>query len=567
MYMLEKIVETKSCTQCSCQFDITDKDLEFYEIISPVFNWKKYKIPSPNECSNCREQNRLAWRNERNLYHRKCDITWENIISIYSPDKPYPVYELDEWKSDRYDPFEYWRNYDFSKTFFEQLWELINETPKQSLFRSSSCVDSPYINYCSWMNKCHLIFDSMESEDCIYGTKVSYCKNCLDCDYTIKSELCYSCNDCSNCYGLKYSSYSNDCRESEFLNDCIWCMNCFMCKWLRNKSYHIFNKEYSKEEYQEEVGKIKAKSIQELEEIFEKFCLDIPSRSCFINNSEDSSWNNLNNCSSAQHCFDAFDIQDCKYCSRIFWSKDCYDYESWWHNTSKIYNCIWTGSHSSEVLFSVCTMSKTLRVMYSILSTGCSDCFGCVNMKDNQYCILNKQYTKEEYEELVPKIIEKMIDDWEWWAFFPSNLSLFWYNETDAQKYFPLSKEEVSKKWYNWSDYEAPFPKVEKTIQAKDLPADITHIPDDILNWAIICEVSWKPFKLVPQELEFYRKHNISIPKRHPDQRHLDRTELRNPRSLFNWNCDKCWVDIKSVYSEDRKEMVYCQSCYNKEKY
>jgi hypothetical protein len=37
-----------------------------------------------------------------------------------------------------------------------------------------------------------------------------------------------------------------------------------------------------------------------------------------------------------------------------------------------------------------------------------------VGLHDKSYCILNKQYTKEEYEELVPKIIEKMMKDDEW---------------------------------------------------------------------------------------------------------------------------------------------------------
>jgi hypothetical protein len=104
------------------------------------------------------------------------------------------------------------------------------------------------------------------------------------------------------------------------------------------------------------------------------------------------------------------------------------------------------------------------------------------------------------------------------------------------------------------------------------LPEDITKIPDDILNRAIECEVrstmGLNPlFKIIPQELEFYRKHNLPIPRRHPDQRHLDRMALRNPRKLFDRKCDKCNKDIKTTYSPDRKEIVYCESCYEKEVY
>jgi CxxC-x17-CxxC domain-containing protein len=99
------------------------------------------------------------------------------------------------------------------------------------------------------------------------------------------------------------------------------------------------------------------------------------------------------------------------------------------------------------------------------------------------------------------------------------------------------------------------------------LPYNISQIPDDILNRAVECEVTNKPFKIIKQELEFYRKHNLPIPRRHPDQRHLDRIALRNPRKLYTRICDKCGKDIKTTYAPDRSEIVYCEECYNKEVY
>ena len=158
------------------------------------------------------------------------------------------------------------------------------------------------------------------------------------------------------------------------------------------------------------------------------------------------------------------------------------------------------------------------------------------------------------------------MEDGEWWEFFPASLSPFGYNETVAQEYFPLTKSEATKNGiFNWSDYEPPFPKVEKIIKASMLPNDISKIPDDILNWAIECEVTGKPFRIIKQELEFYRKHNLPIPKKHPDQSHLDRLALRNPRKLFDRKCDKCSKSIKTTYSPDRKEIIYCEKCYEKE--
>ncbi|HRI36281.1 MAG TPA: hypothetical protein PK765_04380 [bacterium] len=64
-------------------------------------------------------------------------------------------------------------------------------------------------------------------------------------------------------------------------------------------------------------------------------------------------------------------------------------------------------------------------------------------MNDKSYCILNKQYTEEEYNTLVPKIIAHMRETGEWGEFFSPNLSPFGYNETVAMEYFPLTKEQA----------------------------------------------------------------------------------------------------------------------------
>jgi hypothetical protein len=103
----EKLVETKNCPHCRATFPITDMDLEFYDKVSPVFNGKKYAIPTPTLCPDCRQQRRLSFRNIRKLYKRKCDATEKDIVSIYSPDKPFTVYNQDYWWSDAWSPLDY----------------------------------------------------------------------------------------------------------------------------------------------------------------------------------------------------------------------------------------------------------------------------------------------------------------------------------------------------------------------------------------------------------------------------------------------------------------------------
>jgi hypothetical protein len=111
-----------------------------------------------------------------------------------------------------------------------------------------------------------------------------------------------------------------------------------------------------------------------------------------------------------------------------------------------------------------------------------------------------------------------------------------------------LGEVRLGQRIFNWSDYEQPIPNVEKIIPANKLPNYINDIPDDILNWAIKCEITNRPFKIMKLELDFYRKHGLSIPRKHPDIRHLDRMKLKNEMKLYDSKCDNCGVDIKTTY-------------------
>ena len=104
-------------------------------------------------------------------------------------------------------------------------------------------------------------------------------------------------------------------------------------------------------------------------------------------------------------------------------------------------------------------------------------------------------------------------------------------------------------------------------IAAKDLPDNITDVTDDILQKGIICEISGRPFKLIKQELDFYREHNIPLPRRHYEVRHMERISSLPPMNLSLRNCDKCGNEMISVYDKNTNYKVYCESCYNKEIY
>ena len=165
-----------------------------------------------------------------------------------------------------------------------------------------------------------------------------------------------------------------------------------------------------------------------------------------------------------------------------------------------------------------------------------------------------------------------MIRDKQWWEFFDPQLSYFGYNETIAMDYYPLTKEQALKMWYKRSDYESPMPHVEKKVQGKDLPKQWCKIikekkPDileKIINYAVICEVSQRPFRITKQEIEFYIKHNLPLPTKHPDIRRQERFQRKGTSTLYLVHCDECGEEMLSIYDKWGWKKILCEKCFYK---
>ncbi len=551
-----------NCKQCNTGFEITDDDRRFL---------KMFDAPDPSMCFKCRLQRRMAFYNRRTLYKRKCDLTGKPIISVFSPDKPFKTYNTRDWFSDKWDPMEYGKDFDFSRPFFEQFSELYQTVPQNGLALLGDNINSDYTNDNYKLKDCYLVFDGESGESCFYGETFVAIKNCVDFLFLFESELCYECITCRNCYSLKYSRFCKNCSDSWFLRDCIGCKNCFGCADLHQKEYHIFNEPKSKGEYEKFIADFKSgdrRVIEEMRKRTEAFIATQPVKAMHGVQNINVVGDNLSNCKNAYFCFDSNNLQDCRYCTDCALpAKDCMDVHVWGDNMEQCYNSALTGVDSRRIMGGYYVAQGCSDVYYSVWCTRNSkNLLGCVGLKHKEYCIFNKQYSKEEYIELKTRIIEHMKKTGEWGEYFPPEISAYGYNETEAYLHFPLTKEEVLKKGWKWCDFETEI-RADKTVPADRLPDDIKDIPADILNWAIACEKSDKPFKIVSQELAFYRKHNLPIPRRHPDQRHWDRMKLKNPYKLWNRKCDKCQSDIQTTYAPDRPEKVYCESCYLKEVY
>lgn len=559
------------CKQCRLSFEITQDDLAFYDRVSPVFAGKKYTISPPTHCPDCRQQRRIALCNERNFYSANCGLCRKNILTEQPPHNKKVIYCRECWHSDKWDPCTYGRDVDFSRPIFDQLKELWREVPAENLLNEGTNQNSDYIHYAGFAKNCYLIMHADFCEDCYYGYGFKKNTSCVDGFYNLRCELCYDCVDIHSCYGLKGCQDCVNCSSSAFLRDCVGCKNCFLCVGLREKEYCFGNKQLSAGEYKKMMAGIDLGSHAQYQKCKSRR-KDIEKNHHFKEfqgqNLENCSGDHLQSCKDTHRSFDCEDVEHGKYLYQIVTgAKDLYDCNQYGLNLRESYECCTAGNNTYHALFSHQVHMNCADISYCWFIHSSKNCFGCVNVHHKQYCIFNKQYTKDQYEALVPKVIDHMQTTGEWGEFFPFTFSPFGYNKSTAYMYYPMKKEDVLKRGWNWDDAPDTPPSVKKTIKSSVLPDSIDDIPDDVLEWAIECEVTGKPFKLTPQELKFYREQRLPLPRRAWQQRHLDRFAQRNPRKFWMRNCAKCAKQIQTTYSPDRKEIVYCEECYLKEVY
>ena len=586
--------ETKNCQNCKVSFTIDASDFDFYSKIS---------VPPPTFCPECRLQRRMAFRNERSLYKDICDLCGKNFVSMYSPDKPFKIYCKECWYSDKWDPLEYGREYDFSRPFFEQFKELMRVVPRIGIMHIHTNLNADYSNYVADSKSVYLSQSVIEkSENVYYSRNIDTGKEIFDCFSVKKSEHCYENVDGSQNYRCKFMYRSRDCIDSAFLFDCINCQDCVMSSNLRNKRFVIRNAQYDKETYITEIKKLGIGKNSDLEKLKKEFVEMIKVALHKFGNlikTVNCTGDNIDNAKNVKNSFDAYNSENAIYCVRVKDTTDSYDVLG--ALTELAYEML-AGGYGSRNSHFTDHSDATVESEYTNWCQNSAYLFGCAGLRKKQYCIFNKRYSKESFGELKKRIIAHMNEMpyadkkgrvYAYGGFFPAELSPFAYNETLVQEHFPLTKKEALEWGYAWRDSDQSPHK--PTIVAKDLPDDIASIQNTITNEIISCSECEKPYRILKQELGFLKQHLIALPHSCPECRHKARFNLRNPLKLWHRRCNcngaridaeqnadrrgikyintakhfhgenPCQNEFESSYASGRPETIYCEQCYNSE--
>lgn len=292
-----------------------------------------------------------------------------------------------------------------SNGFFTELQRIILSQPKfpAAVVNSEGCefcnevYNSKNLFYC---------FDTYNTTDSFYLFDSFMCANCGDCDYAVESELCYESVDPYKAFNCEFIEYCSNIRDSAY------CYNCsgndlFGCVNLKNKSFCIFNRQLAESEYREQIKKFKSLPREKVLAFVEGLKKRFPLTQTVGGNNENTTYGNYihfdKNC---YLCFDAAYDENCAYLYDSFYCKTSYDLTYVALGTELTYQAV-----DSATLF---------NCSFAVHASNCQDstylfnCFnvknslGCVGLRNKEYCILNRQFTKEEYEKLSSQIISQI---------------------------------------------------------------------------------------------------------------------------------------------------------------
>lgn len=515
--------------------------------------------------------------NERNLYYRPCHKTGKTIVSNYAPESHHTVYYSGFWLSSDWDAMEYAQDLNFEEPFFAQFRRLFDRVPRMSMDQAN-VENSDFNNHVENLRNCYMCVQCGNLQDCAYDSYTYDTKTSHDSMFLSDGESCYACLHCANCYEVFFAENTRGSATSMFLKNCESVRDCLLCVNLRQKQYCVRNKQVTKEEYEAEREILLERLQREPEAVhaeFDALIRSLPQPPHLNRSCEDCQGEYLEHCKSCTDVYLGIRSENVHHAYWFVDSRDCLDVQCFAleHSYFSQITGGTTGNGSYNCSMCLAAWENCKDVFYSdYCFFSCESLFGCVGLKRKKYCILNKQYTKEEYEILVPKLIAHMQQTGEWGEFFPLTMSPFAYNESMAHVYAPLSEEQAKARGLRWRVMEGQSTQGREPVTVEPIAAyNDKSKADALLKQVLICRKTGRAYRIIPMELAFLLKHGLPIPDIAPQERYLDAYGRLNQRQQSNRACMNpqrydtgapCQNIFWSSHPEGGDAVVYCEECY-----
>lgn len=600
------IVSTHTCIYCDDEFAFTDLEKEMYD---------KHEFCYPDRCPTCNFRLLGGFINDRHLYNISDKSSWKTLISIFPHDYNGRVIDAIDYRKQLSDDVWISKSREVSRDIFSDFQKLYSDMPLPSRLIYPGLENCDYASHLAYAKNVYLSYCVFEWGEDIYYTfqAVGGCKNIFSSYGIAQSSNIISSMNTVKSNNVFYGEDIVYCSDMLYCKNMDNCQNCiFSCNQV-NQKYMVFNTQYTKQEYEKikQDVYLRLNSETEYKDVIKSYEVflekNLIQKATIINRSEKSNGDCVIN---SNNCINTFKANGLENCINIHSSGNGpEDGTKYFMNSTEAgiaaENCIWScsvGMNIYNIFFSYATVEGSKNIYYCWDMENCQECMFCVGLRAKKYCILNTQYSKEEYFNKKREIITDLKAEGKWWNSLDWDLSLFPYNDTLAYDYFKvysvtdvhgnikvIDDQAYGKVILTWDDFisdatldlggkkkikilwrtrdkEINVPEWMETIQALEIPS-INQVSDTILEKAVICEETKRPYRIIKKELEFYKKQYLPLPKIHHELRVDKLVSSRPIGQLFAGICDCCGEDCLTVYKKKQKYKTYCNSCYVKNIY
>lgn len=533
---------------------------ETWEMTEEELKWmRKFSVPP----SDLHPMVRRRWLNGFNLgvemWRNKDMLTGESILSYVHPDNPIPVVKDKSWFEQDWSKEAI--DLDTSKPFFDQMRELVFKVPVPALRSYNPPINSVGASFISVEDSFMVFAGVKDTKRSGYGWLLNDIENCQDLFSAYSSRYSFSINHCERLHNCRVALQSFDCLNSSFLFDCRNCEDCFGGFNLRNRKFVFWGEQLTEEEYRKRVAEIDLTSHKTFSEQKDRYINYLAKEAIWPENfnvqTEDCTGDYI---VKSVRCHDGHTLKDAKdlyQCQLSHSNCEQSAYTSGFANSSDMYMCAGI-TNSSDCKF--CSSSSACQNSEYLFSCrDCESCFGCVGLRNKKFCILNKQYTEEEYWKKVDEIKTSMV---EYGTMLPADFSPAGF-EFASDIFFDYPKKELEA--LKAPHFDPNVGSVQDTAGMMDPESLPDRLEDceEFVGKPLLDKELNRAFAVRKDDYAFYKKLGLPFPRRHYIDRLKKLARLASTFEMTDATCQKCEKEIRvAEHLRFKERKMYCYPCY-----
>jgi len=529
--------------------------------------YKKFNVPPSKRSPLTRMRYLTSTFSSGQLWYNKHANTGKPVITYVHPATGIRVLPDEEWFGR--DFIDVALDYDSSRPLFDQLWGLRLKVPKGASGNYEKCENS--ISVFSYGDVNSYFVGACKSKNSLCSIVALDTENSAEVYNSFGVTNSYRVVRCDRVFNCRYIQESKDCVNVFFAFDCRNCENCFGATNQRNKSYIWFNEQLTKEVWEERFKNIDLGDRLAVEREMEQFG-SLLDRAIWPENFNDKCMDSI-----GEYLTDSTNNQ------YVYTSNGGARNNAWciWAIGNSEQNFVCADPADAQENYYTAGCANSFRCKYSYVTSRCQNCeycldiydsencFACIGLRHKQFCILNKQYSEEDYWKLVDEIKTKMLETGVYEDSLPAKFSGAYFPESGATTYYLAPRELGNQMEAHMFDPNSEDAIGEELMKARDV-TPISEIPSraedvDQLEGKVFKDPTLnRRFGFIKPELDFYKHMHVAPPMEHQIERVRRVILMANSGVMEKGICHHCSKEImfaKNAMYPTRK--IYCKDCYH----